>query len=180
MSPIKLAIVACAVVLCAQAAVAQVDPAAALDLRTTLQNPEPNTLGFGYSVAGHGDTVIVGAPLLASAGIQRGMVGVFVKVGSTWTHQQTLTRADGLGFGGSVAISGDTLIVGRLAYAGGGAGTYVYVRNGATWTFQAELVASGSSTQSADRVAAIDLRSRRYRNRPAVRPETGEIAVVGR
>jgi hypothetical protein len=154
----KFAILLCAVGLCVEPAIAQVvspvdDWPAALELRATLQNPQPNSLGFGYSVAGHGDTVVVGAPLITATGILRGMVAVFVRVGSTWTHQQTLTRSDGFGFGGTVAISGDTLIVGRLNYSSGGVGTYVYVRNGGTWTLQAELVPSGSSAWSANQVA---------------------------
>jgi hypothetical protein len=114
-----------------------------LELRATLPNPAPNTRGFGYSVAAHGDTVAIGAPLIHQNGIQRGAVGIYVRAGSAWTLQQTLTRPEGLGFGGTVALSGDTLVTGRLGLSGGGSpNIYVYVRSGSTWTLQGELVAS--------------------------------------
>ncbi len=123
-----------------------------LELRATLPNPAPSTLGFGYSVAAHGDTVAIGAPLIHQNGIQRGAVGIYVRTGSAWTLQQTLTRPEGLGFGGTVALSGDTLITARLAYSGGGSNIYVYVRSGSTWTLEGELVSS-AGVATAQRVA---------------------------
>ena len=45
----------------------------------------------------------------------QGSVNVFVRNGATWTQQQKLTAADGAAsdcFGNSVAISGDTVVVG--------------------------------------------------------------------
>ncbi len=117
-----------------------------LELRATLQNPAPGNLGFGYSVAAHGDTVAIGAPLLHQNGIQRGAVAIYSRAGGTWTLQQTLTRPEGVGFGGTVAVSGDTLITGRLGFSGGGGSNiYVYVRNAGTWTLQGELVSSGGA-----------------------------------
>ena len=123
-----------------------------LELSATLPNPVPNTQGFGYSVAADGDTIAIGAPLILQTGIQRGAVGIYVRAGNTWTLQQTLTRPEGLGFGGTVALSGDTLVTGRLGLSGGAANIYVYVRSGATWTLQGELVSSGGLA-TAQRVA---------------------------
>jgi hypothetical protein len=61
-----------------------------------------------------------------------------------WTQQAELTAADGMAganFGYSVAIDGDTAIVG----APGAGAAYVFVQTGTTWTQQAVLSASGGS-----------------------------------
>ena len=70
---------------------------------------------FGYSVAISGDTIVVGATPTTSARTRPGSACVFTRSGTTWTPQQTLTAADGAAgdyFGYSVAISGDTIVVG--------------------------------------------------------------------
>ncbi len=105
---------------------------------------------FGVSVAVSGDTVVVGADDdEVGANARQGSAYVFVRSGTTWTQQQKLTASDGAAFdhfGFSVAISGDTVVVG--AYVGNvGANTdqgsaYVFVRSGTTWTQQAQLTAS--------------------------------------
>ena len=72
---------------------------------------------FGYSVAIDGDTIVVGtSPATATAD---GKLYVFVKPATGWagsnTPTATLTATDvtaGDGFGESVAISGDTVVVG--------------------------------------------------------------------
>lgn len=69
----------------------------------------------------------------------------FVRIGSTWTQQAKLTASDGAfndNFGISVAISGDTVVVGsyhmeNLNLDRGAA--YVFVRTGSTWTQQGKL-----------------------------------------
>jgi nucleoside-specific outer membrane channel protein Tsx len=67
-----------------------------------------------------------------------------------WTQQAELTASDGDaqdGFGGAVAVSGSTIVVGALShpysppYQGPGA-AYVFVESGGTWIQQAELTAS--------------------------------------
>src|SRR5262249_35250737 len=94
-----------------------------------------------------------------------GAVYVFVRNGATWSQQAYLKApnpdADDF-FGNSVAISGDTIVVGALAEgsnqttitngsgasnnnsAGGAGAAYVFVRNGATWSQQAYLKASNA------------------------------------
>ncbi len=70
---------------------------------------------FGVSVAISGDTAIVGAYLDDDAGSASGSAYVFVRSGTTWSQQAKLTALDGAAFdlfGYSVAISGDTAIVG--------------------------------------------------------------------
>jgi len=123
---------------------------------------------FGQSVAIDGNTLVVGAPDEASSatGIggsqvdnsapNAGAVYVFTRSGSTWT-QQAYIKASNTGsgdrFGTSVAISGDTIVVGAPAEASDGTGqsnngaasagaVYVFTRSGTTWTQQAYLKAS--------------------------------------
>ena len=112
---------------------------------------------FGTSVAIDGDsfgdttTIVVGAPIKALSGTA-GKGAAYVYVGNFftgWIQQQQLTASDGglnEFFGTSVAISGDTILVGAPNHTVGpnsrqGA-VYVFVRNGATWTQQQELTAS--------------------------------------
>ena len=106
--------------------------------------------GFGSSVAISGDTVVVGAPDHDTGGkTDGGQAYVYVRSGTVWTEQATLAASDGAQydeFGSSVAISGDTVVVGAPGHDTGGqadAGqAYVYVRSGAVWTEQATLAAS--------------------------------------
>jgi hypothetical protein len=71
---------------------------------------------FGLSVAISGDTAVVGANCdTVGANVNQGSAYVFTRSGATWSQQQKLTAADGAAsdyFGYSVAISGDTAVVG--------------------------------------------------------------------
>jgi hypothetical protein len=103
---------------------------------------------FGFSVAVDGDTAVVGAPLDGTAGFRAGAAYVFVRSGTTWSQQAKLTAADAAdndNFGQSVAVAGDTAVVGAPADttpAGTQAGSaYVFVRSGTAWTQQAKLTA---------------------------------------
>lgn len=75
-----------------------------------------NRLNFGHSVAILGDTAVVGAPNGTFAGgTQAGGAEVFVRSGTSWSRESTITSPDGQpsdGFGSGVAISPDTIIVG--------------------------------------------------------------------
>ncbi len=108
---------------------------------------------FGYSVAASGDTVIIGAWLDDHAvGTDAGSAYVFVRDGAgVWTQQAKLTALEPPGndnnvFGFSVAISGDTAVIGAHGNSnvvGFGAGAaYVFVRSGTVWAQQAKLLAS--------------------------------------
>ncbi len=107
---------------------------------------------FGASVAVDGDTMIVGAPYDAiGANTDRGSVHVFLWTGSGWTFEATLTASDGEAddhFGRSVAIFGDTVIVGAWGDDIGSnvdqGSVYVFQRahGGATWNQQAKLTAA--------------------------------------
>src|SRR5262245_51627210 len=104
---------------------------------------------LGYSVAISGDTVVVGAPM-NDVGASRGQGSAYVFTGNStvWTQQQKLTANDGAAndsLGGSVAISGDTVVVGenidKVGATEGHGSAYVFTRNGTVWTQQQKLIA---------------------------------------
>jgi hypothetical protein len=55
-----------------------------------LPGPGGNSFGFGASVAIDGDTLVVGAPYFAAAGVQPGTASIYSRAGGTWVLQQTL------------------------------------------------------------------------------------------
>src|SRR5262249_23134247 len=86
---------------------------------------------FGQSVAISGDTVVVGARLEDSNGTdetdnsasQAGAAYVFVRSGTSWSQQAYLKASNAEEFdqfGFSVAISGDTVVVGARLESGNG------------------------------------------------------------
>jgi hypothetical protein len=129
---------------------------------------------FGYSVAVSGDTVVVGAVHEDSSAtgvdgdqsdnsaIDSGAAYVFVHNGTTWTQQAYLKASNteaGDWFGGSVAVSGDTVVVGAGGEDSNATGVNgdqsansatnsgaacVFVRNGTNWSQQAYLKASNT------------------------------------
>jgi hypothetical protein len=97
---------------------------------------------FGYSVAVNGNTALVGAFGKADF---TGAAYVYVKSGTTWTEQAKLTASDGNSFnnfGTTVALSGDTALVGAFENSGSLGAVYVFVRTGTVWTQQAKLTAA--------------------------------------
>jgi hypothetical protein len=102
---------------------------------------------FGSSVALNGGTALVGAFWKAS---QTGAAYVFVRNGTVWTQQAKLEASDGAlsdRFGVSVALSGDTALVGAYGQANYSGAAYVYVRGGTAWTQQAKLTRTGRAVQ---------------------------------
>ena len=99
---------------------------------------------FGQSVALDGDTAVIGAFLDSDAGINSGSAYVFTRSGGVWTEQAKLTASDGAvndQFGSSVALAGDTAVIG----AGFGGAVYVFTRSGSVWTERAKLTASDAA-----------------------------------
>jgi len=100
---------------------------------------------FGCSVSVSGDTVVVGVPYHDDNGTDAGSVYVFVRSDSIWSQTARLTPGDAAAgdlFGSSVAVSGDTMVVGAPTNDTNGvdAGSaYVFVREGSTWTEAATL-----------------------------------------
>ena len=107
---------------------------------------------FGVRVALEGDTAVVPADADDSDvnGVASGSVYVFIRSGTTWTQQAKLTASDGAAvdlFGYSVALSGDTVLIGARFgdddVNGVDSGSvYVFTRTGTTWTQQAKLTAA--------------------------------------
>jgi hypothetical protein len=107
--------------------------------------------GFGSSVGISGDSVVVGAALATvAANSEQGAAYVFVKPSFGWmgalNETAKLTASDGAAsdwFGYSVAISGDTVVVGTQPYSAGA--VYIFTKPGAGWatgTETAKLTAS--------------------------------------
>jgi hypothetical protein len=105
---------------------------------------------IGSSVAVSGDTAVVGAFRHSpAAGFNAGAAYVFTRSGVAWTEQQELIASDGAPadlFGYSVAVSGNTAVIGSQQddTAGGtnSGSAYVFVRSGVTWTQQQKLTGS--------------------------------------
>ena len=89
---------------------------------------------FGYSVAISGDLIVVGTPYDdPNSSSEAGTAYIFRRHAGTWTQQAHVYASDyavGDRFGGSVAISGDTILIGARrnnTAAGGSAGSaYVF------------------------------------------------------
>jgi len=103
---------------------------------------------FGHAVAVDAGTIVVGAYWDDDKGDYSGSAYVFTRTGGTWTQQAKLVPADGTAddwFGSSVAVDGDTVVVGAHLDDDKGidsGSVYVFVRTGATWTQQAKLTAA--------------------------------------
>jgi len=110
---------------------------------------------FGTVVAISGDYAVVGAPEYEVGPDINGAAYVFKRDGATWTEQAilTVTPGDGSsGYGSSVAISGETIVVGawQIDSAGPSAGAaYVFQLTGDTWTEAAVLTASDGAENDA-------------------------------
>ncbi|MEQ1606744.1 MAG: hypothetical protein ABL999_17920 [Pyrinomonadaceae bacterium] len=104
---------------------------------------------FGRAVAIAGDSVVIGsssADILTN--IDQGAAYVFLRSGTTWAQQAKLVAGDGAStdyFGDSVAIAGDTVVVGATEDAAGAniqqGSAYVFTRSGTAWSQEAKLTA---------------------------------------
>ena len=112
---------------------------------------------FGRSVAVDGDTMVVGAPEDDDNGVDSGSVHVFVRQSGVWSQVATLTATDGDDgdvFGYSVAVAGDTVVVGAYGDddAGSASGSvYVFTEPAGGWAS-----ASGNIKLTASDGAASD------------------------
>ncbi len=136
---------------------------------------------FGQRVAIDGDTLVIGAPNESSnaigvggnqadnSAVNAGAVYVFVRVGGIWSQQAYIKASNtgaGDGFGSSVAISGNTLVVGATGEDSNAVGVnpvppaqtdnsalesgavYVFLRSAGVWSQQAYIKAS--NTEASD------------------------------
>ncbi len=132
---------------------------------------------FGYSVAVSGDTIVVSAPVEdgCATGVNgtgdgngcfaSGAAYLFHRSGSSWSQLAYLKASNtegNDGFGCSVAVSGDKVVVGATGEASGAFGVdgdqldnsvpssgaaYVFIRAGATWEHRAYLKASNTDEE---------------------------------
>ena len=111
------------------------------NLESALRPPtNDNSRLFGYSLAEDRDTLVIGAPGDISTNTLAGSTYVFRQQGTNWSLEATLHGGAGTGgdeFGFSVAISGDSLIVGAPGYRSAGdhsGGAFIFQRTNTTWT----------------------------------------------
>ena len=102
---------------------------------------------FGFSLALDGDTALIGADRESVSGIVPGVVYVKVRSGPNWLAQARLVASDPVNevhFGYSVALQGDTALIGAPRDADGGERTgsvYVFTRSAGVWSQVAKLKA---------------------------------------
>ena len=97
---------------------------------------------FGSSAALDGDTALVGADHDNS---KSGSAYIFTRSGTTWTQLQKLTASDGVGsdyFGHSIALDGDTALVGAYGDDSRRGSAYIFTRSGGAWSQQQKLTLS--------------------------------------
>jgi hypothetical protein len=129
---------------------------------------------FGYAVALAGDTLVVGSPYEDSgatgidgnqndtSAMWAGSAYVFTRSGTTWSqaaYVKASNTRDRAFFGCSVAISGNTAVVGSFGERGAATGVnqsqadgglmnagaaYVFTRSGSTWSQQAYVKSSNT------------------------------------
>lgn len=116
---------------------------------------------FGHAVDVSGEVAVIGGALNTENGFYSGSVYIYRYDGTRWVEEQRLLASDGATnhwFGWSVAISGDTAVVGSL-----GAGVaYIYRYDGIRWVEEQKLL--GVDHPSVKNVSAVDI--------------SGEVAVV--
>lgn len=104
---------------------------------------------FGQSVSIFSDTAVIGADRDdGNGGVDSGSAYVFTRSGKAWAEEAKLTASEEEAydsFGWSVAVSGDTVLIG--AYLDDGVQTdsgaaYVFTRSDGVWTEQEELTDS--------------------------------------
>ena len=105
---------------------------------------------LGWSVALSGDTVVAGASQDDNAGgVNAGSACVFVRSGTRWDQEARLIAGDAApecAFGWSVAVDGDTAVVGAaldshtIGHAAGSA--YVFTRSRGAWSQDTKVLAS--------------------------------------
>lgn len=106
----------------------------------TIPIPHNNTTNFGLALALQGNTLVVASDRASFGGDKFGRIFIYGRSSSLgrWTMRQEIpspVRVDNDHFGWGLDLDGDTLVVGAL----GAIKTFVFRRNGATWTLQKTL-----------------------------------------
>src|SRR6185503_4776521 len=118
---------------------------------------EGDAFGFTVALSGDGSTLAVGARDEDSAGAETdesasaaGAVYVFTRDGATWSQQAYLKSStphadDRFGSGLALSRTGSTLAAGAYGVSSSSGAVYVFARDAAVWTQQAQLSASNAS-----------------------------------
>jgi len=125
----------------------RVDPFVQQAKLTASDGAEFDSLGTSAAISGN--TIVVGAPsATVGSNPEQGAAYVFVTSSAGWadaTQTAKVTASDGAAgdrFGSSVAISGNTIVVGAPDSTVGGnafhGAAYVFVRHGSRWTDRAQ------------------------------------------
>lgn len=121
-----------------------------IDMQQTGELLARNKGDFGLAVGVSGNTIVVGAPTALS---QYGVVYVYTKPSGGWTNVRPTAelvskiRSAGSNFGGTISISGSTVIVGASFISELAGEAYVFVEPQGGWT---------SMTETADLKPPID------------------------
>ncbi|WP_100643641.1 hypothetical protein [Alteromonas facilis] len=103
---------------------------------------------YGQSIALSENILVVGAPRSDALGDDSGAAYIYQRESGQWHFQTKITASDGAAgdlFGISVAIDGDTIVVGADLHdekAENAGAVYVYKNNNNEWSQEAKLVAS--------------------------------------
>lgn len=118
---------------------------------------------FGRAVAIDGDTALIGADRNDTNGADAGAAYVFIRSGTGWVQQAKIVAKDGQSgdyFGRSVALDGDTALIGADDEDTGGTdagAAYVFTRSGTDWVQREKIVANDAeSYDHFGRAVALD------------------------
>ncbi|MBN1553743.1 MAG: hypothetical protein JXA11_03290 [Phycisphaerae bacterium] len=106
---------------------------------------------FGNSVSLHGDTAVIGDFADSYLGQYTGAAYIFQRNGASWTLQTKLIAMDASGedaFGSCVSVWGDYAFVTAPGHDNYQGATYIFRRDGETWTQHAMLDGYGDSGSS--------------------------------
>lgn len=117
---------------------------------TKIENTGVETERFGYAIAAYGDIILVGDYLENEDGSAEpeGAAYIYERVNGSWSLSQTLRPPNyngGEEFGHSVAIDGDTILVGApgedSTFSDFSGAAYVFVKENGSWVEQEKLTA---------------------------------------
>ncbi len=116
-------------------------------VRTALFTHDALVDNFGEAVSASSDRILVGAPNWQASGYAAGYT--YVRAGLGWALEQQLDSdeiADQMG--NSLALSGDTALLGAPGSNNGQGAAYVFVRTGGVWSLQTKLHASDGAAHA--------------------------------
>ena len=135
-------------VLVVVAQTAWTEPLTPLEVQKLIADDGAAFDSFGVSVSVDGNTAAIGASGESDDGFLSGSVYLFKRVGTSWIQHSKLTASDGASghrFGSSIALDGNTLLIGAIGDDRINGSAYIFRRSGGAWTERAKLTPSGSA-----------------------------------